>query len=258
MSEPKAAVAGIGLFVPGYPGFCSWSAQAREEGSETPLGHSIDPRSRRRASGFARALADSYAEAVRSAALDPTQVASVFGSALGEASTMIGLLDQMWSEDGELSPMRFATSVHNAASGIVSITSKNQGFTTSVGADFDTPAMALAEAFGWLCTHEQPVIVACGDESVPEKLVREGAGWSLLSVAVALLPEREAPSDLVRVAMPLLSERACTIVPDDVDPSVARNPQMGLLDLAQAVARRDRGVLRLDRGRGRGFSVEIT
>ncbi len=250
------AVAGLGLYAPGYPTLEAWLADKRDAALPAPTGELIDARTRRRASPFTRALADAYGQALSTAELDASTVGAVFGSALGEVGTMIALLDQMWRGDGALSPMRFATSVHNAASGVVSITTKNRGFTTSIGADFDTPAMALVEAFAYCVTHDQPVIVVCGDEAAPGNLVSglEG-GWEMLTCAVALVPESRATAAMPRLRGPVASAPS---LPGAEAPSVlANNPVAGLFDLVDALGKGRRGVVRLDRGRGRGVCFEI-
>jgi hypothetical protein len=243
------------VFAPGFKDTAAWMRGERNEEHVLPTGEMIDKRSRRRASVLSRALADVYAEAVVEAKLDVEHVASVFGSALGEAGTMIGLLDQMWREGGALSPMRFATSVHNAASGVVSITAKNRGFTTSLGADFDTPAMALVEAVGWAASRNEPVVIACGDEASPQNLVPDGRGWELLAAAIAIVPSASAPAGSVHVRS--IERGTPTIEATAIAPVFAHNPVVGLLDLVDAVAKKRTGVLRLDRGAGYGFCVEL-
>jgi hypothetical protein len=255
-SAADVAVSGFGMFAVGYPDAKAWVTGSPDPERTAPSGDLIEPRSRRRASVLTRALADAYREAITGAALDPSTVPSVFGSALGEAGTMIGLLDQMWRESGALSPMRFATSVHNAAAGVVSITAKNRGFTTSLGADYDTPAMAITEAVGLVATRGEPVVVVCGDEAAPANLVPDGHGWALLAVAVALVPVKDAAAGAMRVRGPFRGEPP-TLRGAEVDAPLGRNPQIGLLDLVDAVARRHEGVLRLDRGEGGGFCVEL-
>ena len=253
MSE--VAVTGIGLFLPGFAGVPAYLAGAQDEASAAPKGMLVPARERRRMSVLTKALADAYGEALASSGADPALVSSVFGSALGEAATMIGLLDQMWSEEGALSPMRFVMSVHNAASGVVSVATQNRGFTTSLGADFDTPAMALAEGIGLVLARNEPVVVCCGDEAAPSDLVREGGGWELLAAAIALAPVASAPD---KPRLTGLTVRAEPTVPRaDVDPRVARNPDVGLLDLVDALARGRRGVVALDRGHGQAWSVTV-
>ena len=174
---------------------------------------------------------------------------------------MVGLLDQMWSEAAMISPMKFATSVHNAASGVLSIATENRGFTTSLGADFDTPAMSLMEAIGLVVSENETVVVCCGDEPPPTELTLDGAGWSLVSAAIVLAPLASAPDDAPRLAD--LRIQPGTWVPkvdaasDLQAESRARNPNVGLLDLISALAQGEGGSVSLDRGAGRGYAVRI-
>ncbi|MFW6052179.1 MAG: beta-ketoacyl synthase chain length factor [Myxococcota bacterium] len=240
----EAAVLGTGLFAPAIG----------EGPADGPRGELIEKRARRRCSVLTKALADVYGDALATSGLNGAEVDSVFGSALGEASTMIGLLDQMWREGGPLSPMRFAMSVHNAAAGVVSISTENRGFTTSLGADFDTPAMALVEAMGLVAVRHDPVVVACGDEAAPADLVEE-VEWELLAAAVALGPVDVAPPGAPRIRGPLRPDPSLTVVP--AGDAVERNPQAGLLDLVRAVRAGAPAMVRLDRGQGGGFYVEV-
>ncbi len=258
MSE-AVAVVGWGAFVPGYATVADWIGGRACAESSAPVGALVPLRDRRRASPLSRALADAYGGAVERAGLDPARVASVFGSALGEVSTMIGLLDQMWSEGTPLSPMKFATSVHNAAAGVISIATANRGFTTSIGADYDTPAMALVEALGWIGSRGEPVVLCCGDESPPADLVPGQRGWSLLAAAVALSPVDRAPRGAPTLGLlgPLgPSEEA--LAPPQTDGELGRNPNVGLFDLVVALERGVPGIVRLDRGEGRGWGVRVT
>lgn len=251
-------VYGVGLFTPSAPNAAAWLDAPAEGQSEpaTPTGSSLERRSRRMSSVLMRGFADVYNEACTQADFDAETVASVFGSALGEANTMIGLLDQMWAKHEEPSPMAFAASVHNAAAGVVSISNKNRAFTTSIAADFDTVAMALMEAVGLLATGHTEVMVACGDEPAPEKLVDDASHWGFLCGAVAL---RSAPKEemkpLARLRVPTLG--AENPLAFEYDAGLRANPQLGLLQLIDAVLRQRWGQVALDNGRGRGWAVEV-
>lgn len=250
---PEFAITGYGLFAPGFAGADAWFAGESSDDAQ-PTGEFIDRRSRRRVSDLTKALADVYAECVAAAEVDAATVPAVFGSALGEASTMIGLLDQMWRDGEGLSPMKFAMSVHNAAAGVVSISGKNKGFTTSLGADFDTPAMSISEALGLVATRGTPVVVVCGDDAVPVDIVPEDKAWSLFAAAVVVAPVTAAP-DAPRVRGPFIGQP--TVPPSDVPGSLARNPNVGLLDLIAAVRGGTHGVVRADRGAGLGWCFEV-
>lgn len=250
------SVVGCGLFVPGFSSVEAWRNGDYKEEDLRPSGSSLERRSRRLASDLMRGLAGAYQEAVTQGELAPESVASVFGSAISEAKTMIGLLDQMWALNEEPSPMAFAASVHNAAAGVVSISNKNREFTTSIAADFDTVAMSLMEAVGLLVTGTEAVVIACGDEAAPEKLVTNEFHWSALCASVALHADPHHPRALARIRVPQLGV-AGTIAAPKADAALQMNPQFGLLRLIDAVCGQQSGVVPLDEGLGRGWSVEV-
>jgi hypothetical protein len=260
----QCAVAGVGLFT---PRFANWAAfrEARpglltESEAQTarvqPTGALLDKHARRRASDLTKALSDAYQEALEQAGFAPATVSAVFGSALGEASITIGLLDQLWRGPGALSPMRFAASVHNAASGVVSIGTKNMGFTTALGADHDTPAMALLEGMAFVLSHGIPAIVVCGDEAAPVNLVSGDEGWDFLTCAIALAPLDSAAPSWPRISAPSPGVGGVTAVAT-WPRQLAQNPVVGLLDLIAALEDGEHTEVRLDRGRGRGFGTRI-
>lgn len=258
METDEVAVLGCGAFIPGFAGLPGFARGEPNTEHSSPVAALVPLRQRRRASLLSKAFADAYGEALAASGLEPKAVASVFGSALGEASTMIHLLDQMWLEAGALSPMRFTTSVHNAASGMLSIATANRGLTTSLGADFDTPAMALLEGIGVALSARTPVIVCCADEAPPKGLVTQHGegGWELLAVAIAIGPPELASASSARlrdVSLEPAGQPAPTI-----GESIAGNPAVGLLDLALAIQAGATGRIGLDRGAGRGFSVRLS
>jgi 3-oxoacyl-(acyl-carrier-protein) synthase len=257
----KVAVVGFGAFVPGYEGLNGWLRGEPNAEFDAPKAAIVPARQRRRASVLSKALAESFAVALEMSGAAPSEVASVFGSAMGEATTMVGLLEQMWSEAAMISPMKFATSVHNAASGVLSIATENRGFTTSLGADFDTPAMSLMEGIALTVAEDNTVVICCGDESPPNELTLDGAGWSLVSAAIVLAPTAAAPRNAPRLSD--LRIQPGTWVPKaDADSdaqaeSRGRNPNIGLLDLVSALAAGEDGTVSLDRGAGRGYAVRV-
>jgi hypothetical protein len=255
MSDAQCAITGVGVFCARYANAPAFLAGAPAETPAAASGELLDKHSRRRASDLTKACAEVYREALLQAGCDPLEVAAVFGSALGEASITIGLLEQLWRGPGMLSPMRFAASVHNAAAGVVSIGTKNTGFTTALGADHDTPAMALLEGMAFALVHDAPVIVVCADEGAPENLVDNDEGWDFLATAVALTPGSRAPEGAARIQAPA-KLGAGWIIPE-LPRGFAQNPSVGLLDLIAGVARRDVTRVRLDRGRGHGYCVDI-
>lgn len=251
----EVAVLGAGVFTPQFPSLNAWVSRAETSPGVEAVGEAIERRSRRRASELTKALADAYGAAIAASGVDASTVPTVFGSALGEASTMIGLLDQMWRDGEALSPMKFAMSVHNAASGAISISAGNRAFTTSLGADFDTPAMSVAEGMALVRSTGGPVCVVCGDDEVPRDIVPPDLAWSLAAGAVVIAPTEMAPS-AARIRGPWVGKPsgAQTAGP----PSIERNPVVGLLDLIDALGATAPLTVRCDRGAGFGWCFEVT
>lgn len=254
MSAVTVAITGVGVWLPGFASATAWARRQRDEAAQKPVGLAFDRVNRRRAGNLGRAIADAAAEAMAAAAVDAATVPTVVGSSIGEASTMIGLLDQMWRQAAPMSPAAFTVSVHNAASGLLSISQKNLGFTTSLAADYDTPASALLEAIGLIATGHGPVVVVCADEGSPDGLIKTAPRWQLLAAAVVLAPA-DTDKALMRLTMP--GDGPVTVAAADLDELTARNPQAGMLDLVDAVQRGATGTLALDRGAGRGFTVTL-
>lgn len=256
-------VTGVGLWLPGVPDVDAWRAgargiTARDEAYPAPTGASIERRARRRAGPFSRALADAFAMAASQGGVDVAHTSAVFGSALGEVSTMLGLLGEM-SRHEPLSPMAFATSVHSATAGIISISGGNRGFTTSISANYDTVGAALFEARGVLHSLHTPVVVTCGDESSPAGFVDDAVAFDMLAAAITLAPAGSEAPVLARLRGPHLDAAAqgARVPAADVPPRLGRSPQVGLLDLVAAILSGHEGVVSLDRGRGRGWCVTL-
>lgn len=250
------SVLGCGLFTPHFHSVGQWLEDAPFEEAVAPKGASLDRRSRRISGELMRALTDAAHDAIIHAEVDPATVASVYGSALGEVQTMVKLLQQIWKDKEAPSPMAFAASVHNAASGVASISHKNQAFTTSMAANFDTPAMSLIEAIALLATGTPEVLIACGDEPSPNDLMGEHPTWSTLCSAVVLSADSNHPKRLATIAMPTLHLKE-NVRPLDVSDELRNNPSFGLLKLVDTIVRQRQGVVRLDAGEGRGWCVEV-
>lgn len=247
-------VLGIGWASPGALDVAAWLESDRQPSGDigTLKPPALDRACLRRASGFARGMASAFHQAATQSGADVSEVATVFGSSLGEAEVMLELLEQIERAPEEVSPMRFAVSVHNAASGLVSISAKNRGFTTSIAADADTPAATLLEAMGASVDLGVPAVVVCGDARIATELLPEEQRFDSAFAALALAPANG--SGLATLSIPSLEAPPA---PAELPNSLAINPQAGLLALVDAIARRKPGRIRLDAGKGRGYSVEL-
>ena len=256
MNAPTVNVAGLGLWMRDFPSAAAWQTRTPTRGEEPlkPKGEAFDRINRRRASQMGRAIGDAVSEAMQQASVDPRTTPVIVGSSIGEASAMIGLLDQMWRSDEPMSPAVFTVSVHNAASGLLSISMKNKGYTTSIAADYDTPAATLLEGIGLLATGHEAVCCVCADEDSPRSLLEHAPHWDMLAGAVVLTRDSAAaPLATLRVQ----TDGSAALAPADVADAFGHNPQVGIIDLIDAVQRRASGALRLDRGKGRGYLAHL-
>ena len=248
-------IAGLGLWLPGFPSLAAWREGRHDSAAQAPPGRALDRVSRRRASLLGRAMADVCAEALCDAQVDPATVQTVIGTAIAESATLLSLLEQMWRRKEPVSPAAFTMSVHNAASGLISISFGNRAFTTSLAADENTPAVALLEGIGIVLATGQPAVVACGDEAAPDGLIAEEQTWGPLAAAVVLTPLQ--PGSRAHARLRVRRPGRATLPAADVAPTIARNPQIGLVDLVDALAQGAAGCVGLDRGSGLGWCAEI-
>src|SRR5206468_4309028 len=116
-------------------------------------------------------------------------VPTVFSSAYGEMDRLRELLALMQGERAEVSPLRFQTSVHNAAAGQISIATGNRAFSTSLAAGGDSLAAALLEATAWLACHGPEIVVVVGDEAPPPQLAGDNDRFGALAAAFRLCTE---------------------------------------------------------------------
>ncbi len=197
-----AHVTGLSLWTPGYGSLAAW-ARGEEDVSCTDCSCAwVPPRLLRGASRFTRMLGEAAEQATRDAGGDPRTIATVYGSDYGEIETMIVLLDTIFRGDGQLSPMRFKNSVHNAASGLCSIGQANQSFSTALAAGTRTFEASMLEALALLDERGGSVVVSIADDVLPEPLLSL-EGWEGMAVGIVL--EREAPAEKVIATLSDLS-----------------------------------------------------
>lgn len=181
-------VIGQGLWSPGYADVVAWREGRPDPAVERPRCRLVDARLKRGSSRFANMLGEVVDQAATSAGLDVRAVPTVYGSSLGEIETMVVLLRMLCEEEGKLSPNRFKNSVHNAASGLVSIATENRGFSTAIAAGDRSFEVTLLEAWAYLEAEGGALVLAVADDRPPEPLDRLG-GHGALAVGLALSVE---------------------------------------------------------------------
>ena len=96
--------------------------------------------------------------------MDTPDLPTVFASRHGELFTTAKLLEDLLEEES-LSPTRFSLSVHNSASGLFSIASKNKAPSVALANGYDTFCSALLEATAILHRNpQQDVLLVIYDE----------------------------------------------------------------------------------------------
>lgn len=195
----------------GVRGVASWTA---DRGA--PTATLLPAAQRRRCSLLTRMVAEVAGtitgELARSG-LELADTSWVCGTAFGEIGTTVELLAMMQQDDGALSPMRFAGSVHNTALGQLAIATAHRRGSTTLSAGVHTVAMALVEATALLACGTEHVLLVLADEPLPNPLrpphdALAVALWLSRSTAGAratlhgLAPRRGLATD--RVPAPLL------------------------------------------------------
>jgi hypothetical protein len=181
-------VAGVGLWTPGFATPRSWADGSPDPAEVRPSCALLESRIGRYTSLVTRMAVAALEQAGAQSGADLKDVQTVFGSAYGEIQIAFEQLD-MIEREGVPSPARFKNSVHNTASGHVSIASGNMGFSTALAAGGATFAMCLLEAWVWLETHGGSVIVAVADEPLPDHL-SSVARYNALGLAIHISAER--------------------------------------------------------------------
>jgi hypothetical protein len=190
------------------------------------------------------------AQAAAQSAVNLREVPTVFGSANGEIQIAFQQMD-MIEQDGVPSPARFKNSVHNTASGHVSISTGNMAFTTALAAGGATFAMCLLEAWAWLHVHPGEIIVSVADESLPEHLSGV-CRYEPLGVAFCLSSASNPAKSLGCISdlHPGRDSQLVAAIPE----GLAKNPTAAGLPLMEAVLHGRSGVIPIQVG-GEGWRV---
>ncbi len=233
-------VTGVGLWAPGFPTTEGWLTGRDDPAASRPPCDILNPRIGRYCSLVTRMAVEVFTQAGRQAKADLSKVASVFGSAYGEIRIAFDQLEMIRLE-GVPSPARFKNSVHNTASGHVSIATGNTGFSTAVAAGRATFAMSLLESWVWLEVHGGAVIVCVADESLPTYL--PAAPYDPLGVSFHLCAE---PAAAAIGRLSAIRRGVGSVSLGGIPRRWADNPCVAALPLAEAVLRKRSGTVPLE------------
>lgn len=165
---------------------------------------------RRRCSPFSKVT---LAVANAAAAAHPrrSSLATVFASAHGESGITASLLREI-AESLPVSPMGFSLSVHNAASGLYSISTDNKAPSTALGAGENTFLMGLCEALLLTRDAASPeVLYVCSDDPIPDVFLPKGAARGSPHAIALLLSATECEPNAPRLTISITPRADATI-----------------------------------------------
>jgi hypothetical protein len=196
----SAYVSGLGMLGPGLSNWTEAAAVLAGRAQYVPA-PTILPApthlaaAERRRTGRVVKLALAIAtEATSRAAEDPAQLASVFSSSGGDGLNCHELCQALSLAGREISPTRFANSVHNAAAGYWSIATGAMA-ESNVLCAFDASFNAgLLEAMSQVVVDGAPVLLVAYDSEYPQPLHAKRPLPDAFGVAMVLTPHRRASS----------------------------------------------------------------
>lgn len=244
---------GLGLWSVGFPDVTSWREGRADPAIDRPRCQLVDARLKRGSSRFANMLGEVVEQAATAAGLDVKTVPTIYGSSLGEIETMCTLLRMLYEEEGKLSPNRFKNSVHNAASGLVSIGTGNTSFSTAIAGGDRSFETSLIEAWAYVLDAGGSAVIAIADDKPPEPLDSlDNYGALAVGFALSADPVEGAPrlTNLRKASGPI---EAHARVPADLAPNCAA----ACLELLDAALSRRPGTVSLAMPGQVGMCVDL-
>jgi len=195
-----AYVGGLGVL---GPGFANWpqasavlSGQREYQPAPTVLLMPVmlAAAERRRIGRAVKVALGVALEATSQADEDPAQLAAVFASSGGDGHNCHELCMALSLPNREVSPTRFANSVHNAAAGYWSIGTGAMA-ESNVLCAFDASFCAgLLEAMTHVAVERVPLLLVAYDSEYPEPLHAKRPIPDAFGVAMVLTPQRRSSS----------------------------------------------------------------
>jgi hypothetical protein len=199
-----AYIAGIGVLGPGmggWPEACAiLSGQRPYQSSPTvlPSPSLLPAAERRRVGRVVKVALAAASEAIAHAGADPAKLKSVFSSSGGDGHNCHALCQALAEESREISPTRFANSVHNAAAGYWSIATGATPASTVLCAYDVSFCAGLLEALTQVALDQERVLLIAYDTEYPEPLHSKRPVPDAFGASFVLTPRQE-PGSLARI-----------------------------------------------------------
>jgi hypothetical protein len=180
--ELRARLCGVGMWTPAYADFDAWVAAGLPDDlhvasadAAPPPALLLHPRLRRRTSTLTRATVTAVEAALAGSGVAIDQVRFVLVSSFGEIETTVELLAQLGEPGGPVSPTKFHNSVHNTATGYLSIASGNNRESTALAGGPHNLEIGLLEALAGLAETGEDVVLLFAEELLPRPFERSDA-----------------------------------------------------------------------------------
>lgn len=180
--ELRARLCGVGMWTPAYADFDAWVAaglpndlHVSDSAAPAPPALLLHPRLRRRTSTLTRAAVTALEAALAGSGVAIDQVRFVLVSSFGEIETTVELLAQLGEPGGPISPTKFHNSVHNTATGYLSIASGNNRESTALAGGPHNLEIGLLEALAGLAETGDDVVLLFAEELLPRPFERSDA-----------------------------------------------------------------------------------
>jgi Beta-ketoacyl synthase, N-terminal domain len=195
-----AYISGLGVL---GPGLSNWTDTAailsgrqvyRPAPTVLPMPTILPAAERRRTGRVVKVTLAVALEATSQSGENPSDLASVFSSSGADGQNCHELCQALSLPGREISPTRFANSVHNAASGYWSIATGAMA-ESNVLCAFDASFCAgLLEALTQVAVDGMPVLLVAYDSEYPQPLHAKRPVPDVLGVAMVLTPQRRETS----------------------------------------------------------------
>jgi hypothetical protein len=159
-----------------------------------PMPAVLAPAERRRTGRVVKLAFAVALEATAQAGEDPAALASVFTSSGGDGQNCHEICHALSLADREVSPTRFANSVHNATAGYWSIATGAVAESTVLCAFDASFAAGLLEALTQVAVDRIPVLLVAYDSGYPQPLHDKRPLPDAFGVALVLTPDRRDAS----------------------------------------------------------------
>jgi len=247
----SAYVGGLGVL---GPGLANWPQAAavlsgatpyRSAPTVLPMPAMLAPAERRRIGRVVKLALAVALEATSQAGEDPAELASVFSSSGGDGHNCHELCQALSLAGREVSPTRFANSVHNAAAGYWSIGTGAMAESNVLCAFDASFAAGLLEAMTQVAVDHMPVLLVAYDSEYPQPLHAKRPIPDAFGVAVVLTPLRHE-SSLARLEAALSSLEFDRFADPDLDAVRCAFPAARSLPLLRLLAGESAGTTVLE------------